>query len=148
MPTLERRLVNGKIAQLTQSAKALQKDADAAGVDQDFVDYAAHASGARVMLLEPIAGGAQTAMLVQSDSLRFGFSADVRKDPLALRASTTGALQQGRVDRDGTSYAEVAIPDKSGNVLLFASSLQDTLANDNLVGSGCSGPVRWRSRSR
>jgi two-component system, OmpR family, sensor kinase len=135
VPTLERRLVNGKIAQLTQSAKALQKEADAAGVDQDFVDYAAHASGARVVFLQPIAGGTQTAMLVLSDSLRFGFSADVRKDTLALRASTTGKLQHGRVGRDGTSYAEVAIPDKSGNVLLFASSLRDTLANDNLVGS-------------
>ena len=135
VPTLERRLVNSKIAQLTQSAKALQKEADAAGVDQDFVDYAAHASGARVVFLQPIAGGAQTALLVLSDSLHFGSSADVRKDPLALRASTTGKLQHGRVGRDGTSYAEVAIPDKSGNVLLFASSLRDTLANDNLVGS-------------
>ena len=87
------------------------------------------------MFLQPIAGGTQTTMLVLSDSLRFGFSADVRKDPLALRASATGKLQHGRVGRDGTSYAEVAIPDKSGNVLLFASSLRDTLANDNLVGS-------------
>ncbi len=87
------------------------------------------------MFLQPIAGGTQTAMLVLSDSLRFGFSADVREDRLALRASTTGKLQHGRVGRDGTSYAEVAIPDKSGNVLLFASSLRDTLANDNLVGS-------------
>jgi signal transduction histidine kinase len=135
VPTLERRLVNGKIAQLTQSAKALEKEADAAGVDQDFVDYAAHATGARVVFLQPIAGGTQTAMLVQSDSLRFGFSADVREDPLALKASTTGTLQRGRVGRDGTSYAEVAIPDKTGNVLLFSSSLRDTLANDNLVGT-------------
>ena len=134
VPTLERRLVNAKIAQLTQSAKALKKEADAAGPDQDFVDYAAHASGARVVFLQPNAGS-QTTMHVQSDSLRFGGSADVLKDPYALRAAATDTLQRGQVSRDGTSYAEVAIPDEHGNILLFASSLRDTLANANLVGT-------------
>ena len=133
VPTLERRLVNSKIAQLTQSARALEREAEAAGVDQDFVDYAAHASGARVVFLRPIAGGDQTTMLVNADSLHLGLSSDVVKDPLALRASTSGKLEKGRVNRDGTSYAEVAVPDKNGNILLFASSLRDTLANDNLV---------------
>ena len=133
VPTLERRLVNAKLAQLRQSAKALEKEAAAAGVDQDFVDYAAHASGARVVFLHPTGRGAGTKMLVRSDSLRFDLSTGVQNDPLALRALATHTLQRGRIDRGGTSYAEVAIPDKSGNVLLFASSLKDTLANDNLV---------------
>lgn len=135
VPSLERRLVNGKIAQLTQTARALEREASAAGVDQDFVDYAAHAAGSRAVFLAPIAGGSQTTMLVQYDSLHLGFSGDVRGDPVALQASTTGTLQHGRVGRDGTSYAEVAIPDKNGNVLLFSSSLRDTLDNDDLVKS-------------
>jgi len=135
VPTLERRLVNGKITQLTLSARALEREAEAAGVDQDFVDYASHASGARVVFLRPIAGGDQTAMLVNADSLHLGLSSDVVKDPLALRASASGRLEKGRVSRDGTSYAEVAIPDKSGNILLFSSSLRDQLATDNLVGT-------------
>ena len=135
VPSLERRLVHGKIAQLTQTARALEREASAAGVDQDFVDYAAHAAGSRAVFLAPIAGGTQTTMLVQYDSLHLGFSGDVRGDPVALRASTTGTLQSGRVGRDGTSYAEVAIPDKNGNVLLFSSSLRDTLDNDDLVKS-------------
>jgi len=135
VPTLERRLVSGKITQLTQSARALEREADAAGVDQDFVDYAAHASGARVVFLRPIAGGDETAMLVNADSLHLGLSSDVVKDPLALQASASGKLAKGRVSRDGTSYAEVAIPDKSGDVLLFSSSLRDQLATDNLVGT-------------
>ena len=65
VPTLERRLVSGKITQLTQSARALEREADAAGVDQDFVDYAAHASGARVVFLRPIAGGDETASAIR-----------------------------------------------------------------------------------
>ena len=133
VPTLERRLVNGKIAQLTQSARALEREAEAAGVDEDFVDYAAHATGARVVYLIPITGAAQTTMLVNADSLHLGLSNDVVKDPEALRAFATGKLARGRVNRDGTSYAEVAVPDKNGNILLFSSSLRDTLANDNLV---------------
>ena len=135
VPSLEQRLVNGKLAQLTQTARALEREAAAAGVDQDFVDYAAHAAGSRAVFLSPIAGGSDTAMLVQYDSLHLGFSGDVRGDPYALRASETGLLQRGRVARDGTSYAEVAIPDRSGNVLLFSSSLRDTLDNDDLVKS-------------
>ena len=74
-------------------------------------------------------------MVMHSDSLRFDLSADVQKDPIALRALATHTLQRGRINRGGTSYAEVAIPDKGGNVLLFASSLRDTLANDSLVRS-------------
>ncbi|HTZ04916.1 MAG TPA: HAMP domain-containing protein, partial [Gaiellaceae bacterium] len=135
VPSLEQRLVNGKLAQLTQTARALEREAAAAGVDQDFIDYAAHASGARAVFLAPISGGSQTAMLVQADSQHICCSSDVRGDWVALKASATGKLERGRVARDGTSYAEVAIPDRNGNVLLFSSSLRDTLDNDDLVKS-------------
>jgi signal transduction histidine kinase len=69
------------------------------------------------------------------DTRRTGTSADVAHDPVALHAARALALEQGVVTRDGVSFAEVAVPDRDGSVLLYSASLAATLKNVDLVRS-------------
>ncbi len=133
VPTLQRRLEDGKLAQLTDSARAVRRDIPAAGVDQEFVDDEARIANARVVFLRPIGGGGQTVLLPEFDSQHLHPAQDVVKDPLALRASTSGRAERGFVDRGGDSFAEVALPDVNGDVLLLSASLRDVRANVELV---------------
>ena len=59
----------------------------------------------------------------------------MQDDPIALEAAATVASAQGTVTRNDERYAEVAFPlyTSSGTVILFSSSLRDTLANVELV---------------
>jgi signal transduction histidine kinase len=59
----------------------------------------------------------------------------VQDDPIAIRTAAVLAPAHGTVTRDGERYAEAAYPlyTASGTVLLFSSSLEDTLANVELV---------------
>ena len=133
VPTLERRLENGKLAQLAIAGEALRRDAHTVGVDQDFVDDAARTANARVVYFEVLSGGGTTALLPQYDSQHVLGSTDLVGDPLARAASASGTVERGRVDRGGESFAEVAVPDLRGNVLLLAAPLHDVLANVRLV---------------
>jgi signal transduction histidine kinase len=63
-------------------------------------------------------------------------SAAVANDPVALRAFRGSAPVESVVDRNGRRYAEVAYPysvGSSARVVLFSASLEDTLANVELV---------------
>jgi len=134
VPTLERRLEDGKLAQLAVAGEALRRDARTVGIDQDFVDDAARTANARVVYFEVLTGGGASALLPQYDSQHVLASADLVHDPLAQSASASGKVVRGRVDRGGESFAEVAVPDASGNVLLLSAPLRDVLANVRLVG--------------
>lgn len=134
VPTLQRRLEDGTLARLVQSAEAVRKDAAAAGVDQDFVDDAARTANARVVYFSaPLGGGGQEALIPQYDSQHLRLDSDVIDDPVALRASSSGKLARGFVTRSGESFAEAAVPDRSGAVLLLTSSLHEVHANVALV---------------
>ncbi len=134
VPTLERRLVNGKLGQLAHSAVALRRDVTVnGGVDQDFVDDAARTANARVVYFQPIGGGADLVLLSQYDSQHLVSSADVLRDSVARRAAQTGSLVRGRVRRGGEWYAEAAAPAARGGVLLLSAPLHDALANVALV---------------
>lgn len=136
VPTLERRLQDGKLAQLAQSARAVKAEAVSEGAsfaDQGFVNDAAHTADARVVYLTPLGGGGTQTLVPQADSQQLNRSNDVVNDPIALRASSSGRLARGIVDRGAQSYAEVAIPDAAGDVLLLSASLRDVSANVSLV---------------
>jgi signal transduction histidine kinase len=135
VPTLEHRLVNGRLALLAQSAREIERS-EAAAPDQDFIDDAARTADAnRAVLFTPDSSGGTTTLLVAADSRRTGFSQDVTKDPVALSAAATLTLQRATVTRSGEPFAEVAIPDRYGDVILYAASLRATLENVDLVRS-------------
>ncbi|HXH96671.1 MAG TPA: HAMP domain-containing sensor histidine kinase [Gaiellaceae bacterium] len=134
VPTLQRHLEDGKLARLLQSAEAVRNDAAASGVDQDLVDDAARTANARVVYFPaPLGGGGQVALIPQYDSQHLRLASDVVDDPVALQASNSGRLARGIVARGGESFAEVAVPDRGGDVLLLTSSLHDVHANVALV---------------
>ena len=135
VPTLQHRLVNGRLALLAQSAREIERS-ETAAPDQDFIDDAARTADAnRAVLFTPASAGGTTTLLVSADSRRTGFSQDVTKDPVALRAAETLTLQHGVVTRSSEPFAEVAVPDRYGDVILYAASLRATLENVDLVRS-------------
>ena len=136
VPTLQRRLVDGRLSLLAQSARQVEDQAAGTTVDQDFIDDAARTADAtRAVYLQPITAGGATTLLALADSRRTASSQDVSSDPIALRAAVALKLQRGTVTRAGEKFAEVAIPDQLGNVFLFSTSLHATLENVDLVGS-------------
>ncbi|MBV8478840.1 MAG: HAMP domain-containing histidine kinase [Actinobacteria bacterium] len=135
VPTLQHRLVNGRLALLAQSARQIART-ESASPDQDFIEDAARTSDAnRAVLFTTAAAGGETTLLVTADSRRTGTSQDVAKDSVALRAAQTDALARGVVTRDGEPFAEVAVPDRYGNILLYSASLRSAFENVDLVRS-------------
>lgn len=136
VPTLQRRLVDGRLSLLAQSARQIQELASGTTVDQDFIDDAARtADASRAVYFHPITGSGATSLLVLADSRRTASAQDVANDPVALRAAASLTLQRGKVTRDREAFAEVAVPDPAGNVLLFSASLHATQVNVDLVRS-------------
>ena len=133
VPSLERRLVNGRIGTLAASADAVEQQASRSLVDQDFIDEAARASDARVVYFEPLGGGGHRTLLPVYESAHLAYTEDVVHDTVALRAVSTGAVARGRVSRGGQAYAEAAAVDAHGNVLLFTAPLHSTLEAVDLV---------------
>ena len=131
VPSLERRLVNGRLAELTASARAIAREIPP-NASEDFVDEEARATDARVVYFNPLGGGQPTLAPIL-DSAHLSFPQDVVRDPVALRAASRPGVQRGRVERGGNTYAEVAVADRYGNVVLFASSLRHTLQEVDLV---------------
>jgi signal transduction histidine kinase len=128
VPTLQHRLVNGRLALLSQSARQIERS-ETVAPERDAIDDAARTADATRAVLFSAAGR------VLVDSRRTGGSLDVVHDAVALRAARTLSLEHGVVARDGASFAEVAVPQRNGDVLLYAASLQATLKNVDLVRS-------------
>jgi signal transduction histidine kinase len=133
VPTLQHRLVAGRLSLLVQSARQIERS-EVAVPDQDFIDDAARTADAnRVILYSSTPAAGSTVLQVLADSRRTGTSLDVQHDAIAQRAAKAQALQRGEVTRDGERFAEVAVPQSGGFVLLFAASLRATLRNVELV---------------
>jgi two-component system OmpR family sensor kinase len=135
VPTLQHRLVNGRLSLLAGSAREIVRS-EPLLADQDFIDDAARTADANRAVLFAVEGsGAGAVLLVTGDSRRTGSSQDVARDPVALGAARSLAPRRGVVHRAGEPFAEVAVPDRAGNVLLVAASLRATLKNVGLVRS-------------
>jgi two-component system, OmpR family, sensor kinase len=132
VPTLERRLVAGRLSELAGSARGVLKETKNTQPSQDFVDEASRGADARVVYFRPLAGGV---LLPIFDSGHLHLSQDVERDPVARSAAARLSLRRGRVERGGNQYAEVAVPDGAGNVLLFSAPLRATLQDVGLVQS-------------
>jgi len=132
VPTLQRRLVNGRLTLLAHSARQIERSETVVSQLEVVDDAARTADANRAVLFRPVGA---SGLRVVVDTRRTGTSADVARDPVALHAAQALTLEQGIVTRDGASFAEVAVPDRNGNVLLYSASLAATLKNVNLVRS-------------
>jgi signal transduction histidine kinase len=132
VPTLERRLVAGRLSELAGSARGVIREQEQAPVSQDAIDEAARGADARVVYYVPLALGV---LSPRFDSSHVRSSADVERDPVALRAARSPGVQRGRVSRGGNDYAEAAVSDQNGDVLLLSASLRATLKDVALVRS-------------
>jgi two-component system OmpR family sensor kinase len=132
VPTLQHRLVNGRLALLAQSAREIERTEKVAP-SRDFIDDAARTADANRAVLFTVTGAG--GLRVAIDSHRPGSPQDVLRDPVALRAARAGLLERGVVTRNGEPFAEVALPDRAGRLVLYAASLRATLENVDVVRS-------------
>ena len=136
VPRLEDRLVNAKVNEVERAAPSILRNlARVPAGDEvafnDAVNDAAQNLNGRVAVLQR---AGPDALLTQEDSAQLR-SLSVARDPVALRAAATLETSSGRVERQGTSYAEVALPIGTSHVVLLAAPLTDALANVRLVSS-------------
>jgi signal transduction histidine kinase len=125
VPSLESRLVNGRISALERAAPEIARELPENRVRwPDFLEAESASSNARVVVYDTI--GPPTALVVAGDSQGFS-SSDIEHDPLALKTAESGAATQGTVTRGEERYAETAVPVPGTSLVLLASSLHDAL---------------------
>ena len=140
VPRLERNLVEAKMDALRRASEPIASTFDVAilgtpdlrlDVGERLSDISAR-TNARVVIYDPLT---LDSLSVIADSRQQRTSTDVQDDTIALEAAARVASAEGTVTRNDERYAEVAFPlyTSSGTVILFSSSLRDTLANVELV---------------
>ena len=140
VPRLERNLVAAKVDALRRASEPIASTFDVAilgtpdlrlDVGERLSDISSR-TNARVVIYDPLT---LDSLSVIADSRQQRTSTDVQDDPVALQAASTVSAAEGTVTRNDERYAEVAFPlyTSSGTVILFSSSLRDTLANVELV---------------
>ena len=134
VPTLERNLVQSRLAQLARSgavvAAAVPEASDQWPI---FVQNNAQAVNARVAIVIPSFEGPVPILLPQADS-RLTTSTDLVTDPIAIAAATNSETQTGVVGEGRAAVAEAAVPiPDTGAVLILRTPLRETLANVDLV---------------
>jgi two-component system OmpR family sensor kinase len=136
VPTLENRLVDGRISQLQRTADAIVTDytrqVDEAGFVWDsFVTAESQVRGVRVTAFQVFSETSPVYLRAFADSNPLGQSEDA--DPMAHRAAERARTQSGVVERDGAQLAEVAVPFGGAFVLLISAPLDDTFETVALV---------------
>jgi signal transduction histidine kinase len=135
VPTLEDRLVNGRISQLERTADAIIADYTLESLELDFVmrDFVATQSqtrGVRVTIYDYF--NEQPVFLrAVEDSRPTGQS--VERDPIAIRAAERQRTESGMVQRGNARFGEVAAPFGGAYVLLVSAPVDDTLEIVTLV---------------
>jgi two-component system OmpR family sensor kinase len=142
VPSLERELRENRLDQLARSGRVLAGQFPPFGFDptfalglSDFIEDSAETASARVVLYE-LFDPQTRALRVVEDSRGGQSSGDVASDPLALRAALTGRAARGIIEREGSRFAEVAVPvhpARNPTVLVFSAPLDETLESADLV---------------
>jgi signal transduction histidine kinase len=125
VPSLEERLIDGKLDQLEADARPLaaglrEEPADLGGL----LENASALSNARVLVMREIERGV---LGVFEDSQETEASAPYQDDPIAAEALETGGLVRGTAEHGDDRFAEVGvpIPSRAGGILLLSASLRD-----------------------
>jgi signal transduction histidine kinase len=131
VPSLQKRLVNTRVAQLERAAAGLRPEVPQSAVyDPDVVATAAARVGARVILMQRLS---DTPLVIQ-DSVAGQLSSDVEDDPVAVEATKTGRPTKGTLREGDDHYAEAAVPVLEGEyVLLLRDSVQNQFGSVHLV---------------
>ncbi len=141
VPSLEKRLVDGKLDGLQRSAVPLAQAAGFSADDpigrQNLAEVVAVATNSRVVVLD-VLSEEPTTFTVGADSsgVQPGSVAADRVARAALEARAGGGrlgIRRGRVTRSGRDYAEVAVARPDDVVVLFSSPLADTLATVHVI---------------
>jgi signal transduction histidine kinase len=133
VPSLERNLVDDKLAQLTEAAPAVGSrllNTPRETLD-DAIQTAASSADARVIYFTALTYNPPS-ILVAGDSFPVT-STDVEDDPVALRAFAEERPVNGTVTTGGVRYAEAAYPLLGGPVVLLRAPLHDSLRSIHLV---------------
>jgi signal transduction histidine kinase len=137
VPSLERRLVDAKLAQLQTNANTIANALATSGVLADpsrldtLVRGFGDAFGARVVVYRVLSS--PLALSVVSDSAET-VSLGTEQDPVAIETARSGRTGRSRVRRGNEEHAEVAVQLLPTNgILLVSSSLEDQLATVRLV---------------
>ena len=133
VPSLERNLVDDKLAQLTEAAPAVGSrllNTPRETLD-DAIQTAASSADARVIYFTALTYNPPS-ILVAGDSFPVT-STDVEDDPVALRAFAEERPVNGTVTTGGVRYAEAAVPLLGGPVVLLRAPLNDSLRSIHLV---------------
>ena len=133
VPSLERNLVDDKLAQLTEAAPAIGSrllNTPRETLD-DAIQTAASSADARVIYFTALTYNPPS-ILVAGDSFPVT-STDGEDDPIALRAFAEERPVNGTVTTGGVRYAEAAVPLLGGPVVLLRAPLNDSLRSIHLV---------------
>jgi signal transduction histidine kinase len=133
VPSLEDRLVNGKLDQLEAVGRTTALRLRTGGFDDDVLRSASAGTNARVLVVGPLRGDV---LQVVQDSGGDESPSQFVHDPVALRAIEEEDIVRDTVDRGGQRFAEVAAPDLSRTpppVVLLSASLQEQLETVELV---------------
>ena len=136
VPTLEDRLVDGRIDQLERTADAIVADFQETVDDPNFtwpgfVLTESQVRGVRVIVYEYLDESSTPVVLRPlTDSRPTGQSED---DPVAQAAADRRRTQSGIVERRGTQIASVGVPFGGAYILNVSSPLTETLDTVSLV---------------
>jgi two-component system OmpR family sensor kinase len=133
VPSLQNRLVAGRLQAMAAAARVTTRDARNTEVGDDYVIEAGREAEARVVYFQPLTTGIHPTLVAIADSARLTVGGRIERDPIARRAETEPGVQRGTVTRGGVQYAEAALSDPQGNVFLFSASLHSTLKDVDLV---------------
>jgi signal transduction histidine kinase len=127
VPSLESRLINGRLVELKRAAPGIARELPSDRFRwPDFLAAAAASANARVVVYDTV--GPPTALVVQGDSQTIG-SSDVQRDPIALDAAERRRTTSGTTTHGDERFAEAAIPvPRSNEVLLVSATLHESLA--------------------
>jgi signal transduction histidine kinase len=132
LPSLEDRLVESRLDQLEQAAPLVIGDvlSDEGPVPLDVILATDSQNvGARLVVFEYL-DRSPVSLRAVGDSRQLGYAA--ARDSIAQRAAESGQVERGIVVRDGTKFAEVAVP-FGVRILLLAAPIEDTLETSALV---------------
>jgi signal transduction histidine kinase len=131
VPSLESELVNARVEQLEEDARALGRGYENdVGAEQTYAEAGASVFQERVVIYTELG---ENSLLILGDS-NPTTSTDVERDPFALRAARTGRLQSGTIERRGREFAEAALPlPESAVVILVIAPTSDPLSSLHVI---------------
>jgi signal transduction histidine kinase len=140
VPSLEQRLIDSKLAQLRAfMPQIVQTVPQSPQFDdwQAFLETTSETADARIVVYpfaRPAEGTGHAVLGRPVEDSHTLNSQDVEDDPIAQQAADRFDLASGIVTRNGTKFAEVAVPvSPLGHVALLSGSLHDALGNVHTV---------------